>query len=95
MTAYLVYRHGSNASNQSMRDVAPVAIVEAPSREAACETDGDEHPTVHSSLWLRLAPDVDCWANQRFSAVPLSRAPRADVREVQEQEAIRGAYVRE
>ena len=81
VTSYVVYRHGSNSNNQSMRLVAPVAIVEAKSADEACALDGDERPTLDSSLWLTHAPWVNFWNNQRASAKPVSRASRADVQE--------------
>ena len=84
MPRYLVYRHGSNAANQSMRDTAPVAIVEAKSANEACAVESDPKPTIHSSAWLALNSDVTLYANQRVSAVPLSKARKADRREVEE-----------
>ena len=83
---YLVYRHGSNAANQSLCDCAPVAIVTATSREEACRTDAPEQPTVRDSAWLAADPSVTCWINQYFSAVPVSRARSADVRAVEERD---------
>lgn len=68
-TTYLVYRYGSNAANQHLRGCMPVAIVEATSRNDAC--------------WV-ASLTVGVYNNQWLAAVPLSRAPRADVREVQE-----------
>lgn len=86
-TLYLVYRTGTNSANQSLRTVAPVALVEADSRSAACETTwlGSE-PSVDHCPVLALATYVTVWAGQTLHAVPASRAPRADVREVQELE---------
>lgn len=81
---YLVYRHGSNSANQHLRNKMPVAIIDASSRAQACETERPENPTIADSSWLRLDKSVDCWANQSFSAVPVSKAPVADVREVEE-----------
>jgi hypothetical protein len=85
MTQYLVYRHGSNAANQPMRDRAPVAIVEARTRDdaTACAYSVDD-PRIADHAYCILARHVSVWANQRLSAVPVSRAPKADVREVQE-----------
>jgi hypothetical protein len=80
MTMYLVYRNGSNSANQSMCDQMPVAIVEAPSRAAACATvrhDG-ARLDVHAPSYLALDESVECWANQHFTAVPRSRAKASD-----------------
>ena len=86
MTAYLVYRHGSNSANQSLCDCAPVAIVTAISREEACRTESPDQPTVHDAAWLAADPSVTCWHNQYFSATPVSRARSADVRVVEERD---------
>jgi hypothetical protein len=72
VTDYLVYRHGSNAANQGMRDVAPLEIVSAESREKACE---------------QMAARTTVYANQHLRAVPVSRARAGDVREVEEENA--------
>ena len=54
MASYLVYRHGSNAANQSMTPVAAVAIV-----DAATEKDA-----------RNLAAEcVNCYANQHLELV--------------------------
>jgi hypothetical protein len=83
--SYIVYRHGSNSKNQSMCDCMPVAIVEASSRAVACRTEGPDQPRIDlPTCWLVANPDVECWVNQYFSATPCSRAPRADIREVEE-----------
>lgn len=74
---YLVYRHGSNRSNQSA-DQVPVAIVEADSAEAAIETECDPKPSVWTPQWLRLAPHIKAWANQYFTAVPETQANTSD-----------------
>lgn len=81
---YLVYRHGSNASNQGACDVLPVAIVRAKSAKEACETSGPDVHDLYAAAYLARAPWVDCWNNQRFSAVAASRARRADWQEAQE-----------
>lgn len=84
MTRYLVYRHGANARNQPGRARQPVAIVEASSRDEACECATQARPTVWDSAWLKLDSNVDVWANQTVTAVPVSRAPKTDVRELEE-----------
>lgn len=86
MPMYLIVRHGSNGANQPMRARAPVAIVEAKNRKDAEETEHDG--SAHSSAWLVLAPEVKVWANQRIEAIPVSKASKADLLEVQEN----GAY---
>lgn len=83
MTRYLVYRHGSNGANQSGLLVLPVAIVEAPSAQAACETVPRCPGTAYATECLRLAPAVHAYSGQHFSARPVSRAPALDVRRVQ------------
>lgn len=60
---YLVYRHGSNAANQSMCEKMPVAIVEADSAAEACDASGE---------------DAHCYNNQWLSAVAEYHAPAAD-----------------
>jgi len=67
LTTYVVFRHGSNAANQGMRERMPVAFVEATSAEQAV-----------------ARCDANCYVNQRLTAQPVSRAPRADIRELQE-----------
>jgi hypothetical protein len=58
MTTYVVFRHGCNAANQSMTQEKPVLILEAASRDKACEA---------------AAARVTCYANQHLSAKPASR----------------------
>jgi hypothetical protein len=72
---YVVYRVGSNAANQSMTHEMAIAVVSAPSREAACQAvrDGGEHTV---------------YANQHLHAVPASKAPRADLEHLREREAM-------
>lgn len=87
-TTYVLFRKGANGANQSLCDRAPVAIVVAASKAEAEQCDHDGSP--HASAFVRLAPHVSVWANQHIEAVPLSRAPRWAVREIQENEAICG-----
>lgn len=54
MTSYLIYRHGSNAANQSMTPVAAVAIVDAANEDEAIRTAGE---------------NLTCYNNQFFEAV--------------------------
>lgn len=87
-TKYLLIRYGANAANQSMCARMPVAIVDAPNRSEAERTERvDSSP--HTSAFAYFAPEVDVWANQRLEAVPLSRAKRSDIREVEEAEQMR------
>lgn len=84
---YLIYRHGANRSNQSLGEMAPVAIVTARSRTAATATERHDPPgklDLYACATMVLAPWVTVWANQRLSAVPLSRASRKDIRAVRE-----------
>jgi hypothetical protein len=63
MTQYLIYRHGSNAANQSMCGKLPIDIIEAASKGEAIRIAGENHT---------------CYANQFFSAVCESRAKHDD-----------------
>lgn len=74
MTTYVIFRHGSNAANQSMTPVAPCCTIEAASSEEA----------------KRLALDkVTCYNNQHLEARPASRCKQADWQEaVEADEAI-------
>ena len=76
--AYLVYRVGSNAANQSMTHEMPLAIVDAPNREAACQAVQD-------------SGEFTVYANQHLKAVPLSKAKKVDweyLRDLDAQEQI-------
>jgi len=66
MTTYIAYRHGSNAANQSMRQVAPVLVVEAESADAARD---------------KAREIVNCYNNQYLSIKPASRCSAADRQE--------------
>lgn len=86
-TRYLVYRHGANASNQPMTNVRPVAVVEANSRDAACATERHDPPgklDPYAPATMVLDREITVWANQYLSAIPVSKAPRADLRAVGE-----------
>jgi hypothetical protein len=78
MTNYLIVRYGSNGSNQPMCDRLPICWVEAKSQKEAVRLALDEE-------------SVSCYANQRLEAVPWSKARPADIAEVAESSAIRGA----
>jgi hypothetical protein len=73
-TIYLLYRHGSNAANQSMTPVAVVGYEEAVSREAACR---------------QMARQTTVYANQFLTAKPLSRTSQADRERADEAERAR------
>jgi len=60
---YAVYRHGSNAANQSMCPKMLVGTIEAINRKDACELMRDK-VTVYNNQWL--------------SAVPFSRLGKKD-----------------
>jgi hypothetical protein len=72
-------------------DPVPIAIVEASSRDEAAKTSWHgEKPNVHgcpslAAKVLLSSGNIDVWANQCVWAVPLSQAPKADVRSVEEQ----------
>lgn len=65
MTLYIVYRHGSNAANQSMTQVMAVGIWEAASRAEATQR-------------AAVDPAVVVYANQYLEARPYSRSSHAD-----------------
>lgn len=95
---YLVYRKGSNSMNQPCTfEWVPIAIVEATSREKAEETSWHgEKPNVHGcpSLAAKVlvsSGNIDFWSNQYAKAVPLSKAPKGDIRTVEEA-ALEGCY---
>lgn len=54
MTSYLVYRHGSNAANQSMTPTSAVAIVDAETQDEAHKIAGE---------------NVECYNNQHLELV--------------------------
>ena len=54
MTSFLIYRHGSNAANQSMTETAAVAIVDAANEDDAKKIAGE---------------NLTCYNNQHFEAV--------------------------
>jgi hypothetical protein len=64
MDRWIIKRHGSNAANQSMRQVSVLGTVEAPDSESAV--------AAAAGRWTR-------YNNQYFEAVPLSgRTRKAD-----------------
>jgi hypothetical protein len=66
MTNYLIYRHGSNAANQSMTPTAVVCSVEAKDQTEA----------------VKLAADrVTVYNNQRLEAIPASKCSKEDNRQ--------------
>ena len=69
MTNYLIYRHGSNAANQSRKNVQAIAIIAAESKRHAIDI-------------ARL--EFTVYANQFLSAVAESRAKNSDWDEVVE-----------
>lgn len=64
---YVVYRNGSNGANQSEHRLA-VGFYDAPNRDAACEA--------------ALADGITCYNNQYLDAVPASKAPASDIRDL-------------
>lgn len=73
LTNYLIYRHGSNAANQSMTNKLPIAIIEETSKENAVAKALKEHT---------------CYANQFLSAVTESKANKTHWNTVAEEESI-------
>lgn len=91
---YLVYRVGSNSSNQPCTfEPVPIAIVRASSREAAAATSWHgEEPSVHgcpslASEVLAHCGNIDVWSNQHVYAVPRSKVRGSDWNAVLEAEA--------
>ena len=78
---YLIYRHGSNAFNQSMTQAMAVAIVnDAPNETEARRFAGESIPA------------ASCYNNQHLEAVPVSRAKRVDVNAVCEADGLNYAH---
>lgn len=67
MPAYLIYRHGSNAANQSMTPVAVVCSVEAKSRDEAKKIAA-EKVTVHNNQCLEARPASRCSKSDKYDA---------------------------
>lgn len=77
MANYLIYRHGSNAANQSMTPVMAIDIIEAKNLDSALAIARDKHTV---------------YPNQQLTGVCESRASRRDWNAVVEQQAIEAAY---
>ena len=77
---YAIYRHGSNAANQSLCNKMIVGTVTATSREEACELMRDK-VTVYNNQWL--------------TAVPFSRLGKKDQRRAYERDLERIAWERD
>ena len=60
---YAIYRHGSNAANQSLCNKMIVGTITATNRKEACE---------------RMASRVTVYNNQWLTAVPFSRLGKKD-----------------
>lgn len=63
MTTYVIYRNGSNAANQHLRQRKPVLIKQASS-------------AVEAVRWAK--EQGICYANQTLDAVPQSRVSKRD-----------------
>lgn len=63
MNSYLIYRHGSNAANQSMTPVAAVAIVDAASEADAIRIAG-ENLTCYNNQFFEAVLEADLDENQ-------------------------------
>lgn len=87
MTRYAVYRDGANAANQGTQLRCLVAVVEAPNAAAACETRASNPGTLYATSELVHAPGVHAYHNQHFWAKPASRASKADLARLEEDES--------
>lgn len=58
MTSFLIYRHGSNAANQSMTPISAVAIVDAETADAAKKIAA-ENVTVYANQFLSAVAEAD------------------------------------
>lgn len=68
MTTYVIFRHGSNAANQHMSEVEPVAVVDAPNLDAAIEAASEMPWTVagcYNNQWLEARPWAWCKKDTR------------------------------
>lgn len=73
---YLIYRTGSNAANQPMTfEPVPIAIVQAPNRDAACEHVECERK---DCAFVAQSINTTVYANQHLHAVPRSKANPTD-----------------
>lgn len=73
MPRYIIKRHGSNAANQSMKNVKVLGTVEADS--------ADEARTKAAERW-------SCYNNQRFEVIDMTgRTRKADREEAARQDA--------
>lgn len=82
----MVFRVGINAANQSTHS-RPLAIVEAASAEQACETRPSLPGSLHATSVLVRAPGFECFANQHFTAKPLTRCKRREVEAIEREAA--------
>lgn len=69
MKTFVIFRHGSNAANQSMTQTMPVAIIEANNRDEAKQIALDT---------------VKLYANQYLEARFASRCKRSEIEEAQQ-----------
>lgn len=69
MKTFVIFRHGSNAANQSMTQTMAVAIVEAK----------DKHEAIQTAL-----DTVKLYANQYLEARFASRCKRSEIEEAQQ-----------
>lgn len=76
---WLVRRFGSNAANQSMRQVMPVAFLAAGTATEAI--DKVAHRT-----------DAHCYANQHLEAILATRARQEEIDEIRNRDATDRAY---
>ena len=74
---YVIYRHGSNAFNQSMTNVMPIAVWTIPRPLSRIE-DWYER-------FMKEHPSVNIYNNQYLTAKPFSCVSKADVQLAQEE----------
>ena len=79
-TKYAIYRHGSNAANQSMCPKMLVGTIEATNRKEACK---------------RMYDKVTVYNNQWLSAIPFSRLGKKDQWRAYERDLERIAWERD
>ena len=65
---FVIFRHGSNAANQSMRQVAPVFICEAVDSDAAKQAARDAGVSLYNNQYLSWKHASRCKASERQEA---------------------------
>jgi hypothetical protein len=73
MTSWLIYRHGSNAANQSMVQKAAIDVIEADDAWTAKEKAAERH-TVYANQWLEAVPEEEADSDDWNAAIESSMA---------------------